>query len=41
MRERGNEQLEGEIMMVGDLNARVGEENTGRKRAMGIQGLDA
>ena len=43
------EQLEEEIrttprhdvlMVIGDLNARVGEDNTGKERAMGTQGLD-
>ena len=42
------EQLEEEIrithrhdvlMVIGDLNARVGEDNTGRERAMGTQGF--
>ena len=27
------------LMVVGDLNARVGEENTGRERAMGTEGF--
>ena len=26
-------------MMIGDLNARVGEDNTGKERAMGTQGF--
>ena len=28
-----------DVMMIGDLNARVGEDNTGRERAMGTQGI--
>ena len=27
------------LMVVGDLNARVGEDNTGRETAMGTQGF--
>ena len=27
------------LMVIGDLNTRVGEDNTGRERAMGTQGL--
>ena len=26
-------------MVIGDLNARVGEDNTGKERAMGTQGF--
>ena len=27
------------LMVIGDLNARVGEDNTGKERAMGTQGF--
>ena len=28
------------LMVIGDLNARVGEDNTGRERTMGTQGFE-